>query len=79
MATPLERVQQLDLVARLKSAYTDLPDAPTPELIDHDRFTAYTKTPHDVGGEPDAPIAWENKQYEIWEESTYVMLSLIHI
>jgi hypothetical protein len=77
MATPLERVQQLDLVARLKSAYTDLPDAPTPELIDHDRFTAYTKTPHDVGGEPDAPIPWENKQYEIWEESTYVMCEVL--
>jgi len=61
MTTPLNRVTHLDLVARLKSAYPDLPDAPTPDLIDHERFTAYAKTPHDVGGEPDAPIPWENK------------------
>ena len=77
MATPLDRATQLDLVARLKSAYPELPDAPTPDLIDHDRFTAYTKTPHDVGGEPDAPIAWENKQYEIWEENTYIMCEVL--
>ena len=49
MATPLDRAAQLDLVARLKSAYPELPDAPTPDLIDHDRFTAYTKTPKAVG------------------------------
>jgi thiocyanate hydrolase subunit beta len=77
MATPLDRATQLDLVARLKSSYPELPDAPTPDLIDHDRFTAYTKTPHDVGGEPDAPIAWENKQYEIWEENTYIMCEVL--
>jgi thiocyanate hydrolase subunit alpha/thiocyanate hydrolase subunit beta len=47
-------------MARLKSAFTDLPDAPYPDLLDHERFTAYMKTPHDVGGEPDAPIKFEN-------------------
>ncbi|BBY10249.1 hypothetical protein MMARJ_09890 [Mycobacterium marseillense] len=62
MATPLDRVQQLDLVARLKSAYPELPDAPTPDLIDHDRFAAYVKTPHDVGGEPDAPIEFGEQE-----------------
>ena len=40
MATPLDRANQLDLVARLKSSYPELPDAPTPDLIDHERFTA---------------------------------------
>ena len=77
MTTPLDRVTQLDLVARLKSSYPELPDAPTPDLIDHERFAAYAKTPHDVGGEPDAPIAWENKQYEMWEENTYVMCEVL--
>jgi thiocyanate hydrolase subunit beta len=77
MTTPLNRVNHLSLVARLKSAYSDLPDAPTPDLIDHERFTAYTKTPHDVGGEPDAPIHWENKQYELWEHNTYVMCEVL--
>ncbi|MGB6762414.1 SH3-like domain-containing protein [Mycobacterium sp.] len=77
MTTPLNRVTHLDLVARLKSAYPDLPDAPTPDLVDHERFTAYAKTPHDVGGEPDAPIPWENKQYETWEHNTYVMCEVL--
>src|SRR5690348_17049901 len=39
MSTAAERAAQLDLVARLKSAYPELPDAPTPDLLDHDRIT----------------------------------------
>jgi hypothetical protein len=31
------------------------------------------KTSHDVGGEPDAPMKYENKQYELWEHNTYVI------
>jgi len=77
MTTPRDRVSHLDLIARLKSAFTDLPDAPSPDLIDHERFTAYVKTPHDVGGEPDAPIKFENKQYEAWEENTYVLCEVL--
>ncbi len=77
MTTPLDRVAHLDLVARLKSSYPELPDAPTPDLIDHERFTAYVKTPHDVGGEPDAPLEFENKQYETWEQNTYVMCEVL--
>lgn len=77
MTTPSDRVSHLDLMARLKSAFTDLPDAPTPDLIDHERFIAYMKTPHDVGGEPDAPIKFENKQYEIWEHNTYVLCEVL--
>ncbi len=77
MTTPLERITHLDLVARLKSAYPELPDAPTPDLIDHERFAAYIKTSHDVGGEPDAPLEYENKQYEEWEENTYIMCEVL--
>ncbi|MGH3596571.1 MAG: SH3-like domain-containing protein, partial [Mycobacterium sp.] len=77
MTTPFDRVSQLDLMARLRSAFTDLPDAPTPDLIDHERFTAYMKTPHDVGGEPDAPIKFEDKQYELWEHNTYVLCEVL--
>jgi hypothetical protein len=77
MDTAAERASHLDLVARLKSAFTDLPDAPSPDLIDHERFTAYVKTPHDVGGEPAAPEKFENKQYEIWEHNTYVTCEVL--
>src|SRR3979409_155472 len=77
VSTAAERATQLDLIARLKSAYPELPDAPTPDLIDHDRFWAYMKTNHDVGGEPDAPIKYENKQYELWEHMTYVICEVL--
>src|ERR1700752_1833729 len=77
MTTPLDRAAHLELVARLKSAYPELPDAPTPDLIDHERFTAYMKTSHDVGGEPDAPMKYENKQYEGWEENPYVTCEVL--
>jgi hypothetical protein len=77
MSTAAERAAHLDLVARLKSSYPEIVDAPTPDLIDHDYFTAYMKTSHDVGGEPDVPMKYENKQYEKWEELTYIMCEVL--
>jgi hypothetical protein len=77
MTTPQDRVSHLDLIARLRSSFPDLPQAPTPDLIDHERFTAYVKTVHDVGGEPATPEKFENKQYEGWEENTYVLCELL--
>jgi thiocyanate hydrolase subunit beta len=46
--------------------------APTPDEVDHAQFRALMKTPHDVGGELDVPVRYELKQYEQWEENTYV-------
>jgi hypothetical protein len=77
MSTAAERSAQLDLVARLKSAYPELPDAPYPDMISHERFVAYMKTNHDVGGEPDAPMRYVNKQYEYWEHMTYVICEVL--
>ena len=77
MSSAAERATQLDLVARLKSAYPELPDAPTPDMLDHARFVAYMKPVHDVGGEPDAPMKYENKDYEYWEHMTYVMCEVL--
>jgi thiocyanate hydrolase subunit beta len=77
MTTQQDRATHLDLIARLRSSFPDLPQAPTPDLIDHERFTAYVKTVHDVGGEPAAPEKFENKQYEGWEENTYVLCELL--
>ena len=77
MSTAAERADHLDLVARLRSSYPELPDAPSPDFIDHEYYTAYMKTQHDVGGEPFAPIKYENKQYEGWEENTYVMCEVL--
>ncbi|MGW6422737.1 SH3-like domain-containing protein [Nocardia sp. NPDC055053] len=77
MSTAEDRAAALDLVARLKSSYPELPDAPAPDLLDHARLWAYLKTDHDVGGEPDSPITYENKQYEMWEHNTYVICEVL--
>ncbi|HUO37446.1 MAG TPA: nitrile hydratase subunit beta, partial [Mycobacterium sp.] len=77
MTTPAERVSHLDLIAQLRSSFTDLPEAPPPDLIDHERYTAYVKTVHDVGGEPTVASKFENKQYEGWEENTYVTCEVL--
>lgn len=77
MSTAAERAAQLALVARLRSAFPELPDAPTPDQLDHARITAYLKPVHDVGGEPDAPMTYQNKQYEYWEEMTYVICEVL--
>ena len=46
-------------------------------MSDHERITAYLKPVHDVGGEPDAPMKYENKQYELWEHMTYVTCEVL--
>lgn len=46
-------------------------DAPYPDLIDHVRFRECLRTPHDVGGELDTPIQWEEKEEEEWELNTF--------
>ena len=35
------------------------------------------KPVHDVGGEPDAPMKYEDKDYEYWEHMTYVMCEVL--
>ena len=77
MSTAAERATQLALVGRLRSAFPEIPDAPTPDLMDHARLVALTKPVHDVGGEPDAPMKYENKDYEYWEHMTYVICEVL--
>lgn len=77
MTTPAERARQVELVTQLKPTFPDVQDAPYPDQINHERFAAYMKTPHDVGGEPDAPIQFMAKQYEQWELNTYILCEVL--
>ncbi|WP_071288156.1 SH3-like domain-containing protein [Mycolicibacterium llatzerense] len=77
MSTAAERAAQLGLTSRLKSSYPELPDAPYPDMLDSARIAAYLKPVHDVGGEPDAPMEYVNKQYELWEHMTYVICEVL--
>lgn len=69
--------RQLTLSRQLQPAFHDVQDAPAPDQIDHARFQAHMRTPHDVGGEPDAPITFELKEYEHWEHNTYVTCEVL--
>lgn len=48
------------------------PEAPYPDVLTHEAFREYMRSPHDVGGEQDLPVQWEEKQEEQWEINTYV-------
>jgi hypothetical protein len=45
--------------------------------IPHERFEAYMWPSHDVGGQPDAPVQYEEKEEEQWELDTYVTCEVL--
>lgn len=77
MSNRSEVLGDLELARQLRPAFHRAEDAPPPDEVDSARFRALMKTAHDVGGEPDTPIAYELKQYEQWEENTYVTCEVL--
>jgi hypothetical protein len=65
-------MKHLNLVGQLQPSLHQPQHAPFPDAIDHALYRAIMRTPHDVGGEPDVPILWEEKEEEQWELNTYV-------
>lgn len=61
-----------DFVSQLRPALHRNRDWPYPDEIDHELIRAYMKVPHDVGGEPDAPATFEEKEEEQWEMNAFV-------
>ncbi len=74
MSSPTRQqvLRHIELVGQLQPALHQPQHAPFPEAIDHALFRAYMRTSHDVGGEPDVPIQYEEKEEEQWELNTYV-------
>ncbi|KKC04735.1 nitrile hydratase [Mycobacterium nebraskense] len=66
-----------DFVSQLRVAFHQLRDWAYPDEIDHNLFRALMKTPHDVGGEPDAPAVFEEKEEEQWELNTFVTCEVL--
>lgn len=66
-----EVLRHINVVGLMQPALHKQTHAPSPDEIDHTLFRAYTRTPHDVGGEPDVPIMWEEKEEEQWELNTF--------
>ena len=73
MSSPTrERVlAHIDFMGHLQPALHKQTHAPYPDDIDHALYRAYTRMVHDVGGEPDVPISWEEKEEEQWELNTF--------
>lgn len=66
-----EVLRHLNSVGQLQPALHKQTHAPAPDEIDHALWRAYTRTPHDIGGEPDVPIVWSEKEEEQWELNTF--------
>ena len=66
-----------DPVSQLRLTFHRLQDWAYPDQINHSLFQAYMKTPHDVGGEPDAPATFEEKEEEQWELNTFVTAEVL--
>jgi len=70
-------MRHLDVVGHLQPALHLPQHAPYPDLVDNAHYRAYTRMSHDVGGEPDVPITWEEKEEEQWEHNTFVTCEVL--
>jgi hypothetical protein len=61
----------------LRVAFHRFQDWAYPDEIDQSLFQAFMKTSHDVGGEPDAPATWEEKEEEQWELDAFVTCEVL--
>lgn len=70
-------LRHINILGQMQPALHRATHAPAPDEIDNAHFRAYTRSPHDVGGEPDIPIAWEEKEEEVWEHNTFVTCEVL--
>lgn len=70
-------MRHLDIVGQIQPALHQPTHAPSPDMIDNAHFRAYTRSPHDVGGEADISIPWEEKEEEVWEHNTFVTCEVL--
>jgi thiocyanate hydrolase subunit beta len=66
-----------DYASQLHPALHLREDWAYPDGFDHALYEAFMKTPHDVGGEPDAPAKFEEKQEEEWELNMFVTCEVL--
>ena len=70
-------MRHLDLVGHLQPALHVPQHAPYPDLVDNAHYRAYTRSAHDVGGEYDVPIRYEEKEEEQWELNTFATCEVL--
>ena len=75
MPSRAEVRQQQDIKTALVPAIHATQAAPYE--IPSARFAAFMQPVHDVGGEPDVPVRYEEKEEEQWELDTYVTCEVL--
>ena len=70
-------LQHIDVVGLMQPALHQETHAPSPDEVDNVNYRAYTRASHDVGGERDVPIPWEEKEEEVWEHNTFVTCEVL--
>ncbi len=66
-----EVLRHLQSVGYVQPALHKQTHAPYPDAIDHTLWRTYTRSVHDIGGEADVPIRYEEKEEEQWELNTF--------
>jgi hypothetical protein len=67
--------QQQDIKGRLAPTIHETQTAPYE--IPSARYAAFMQPVHDIGGEPDVPVPYEEKEEEQWELNTYVTCEVL--
>lgn len=67
-----EVLRHLQAVVELQPPVQQTGKAPYSWTITHELFRAYTRSPHDVGGEVDVPVEWTEEHGEAWGYRAYV-------
>jgi thiocyanate hydrolase subunit beta len=75
MTSRPELRQQYDIIASFQPAL-HVPQNWNYENT-HSLFEALMHPPHDVGGQPDVPVYYEEKEEEEWELNTYVTCEVL--
>jgi hypothetical protein len=75
MPSRSELRKHYEIVGQLAPAIHKIQDAPY--TVTADQYEAYLRPPHDVGGEPDVPLRYEEKEEEQWELDTYVTCEVL--
>jgi hypothetical protein len=70
-------MRHLDIVGHLQPALHQPQHAPAPDQVDNAHIRAYTRSSHDLGGEPDITIQYEEKEEEIWELNTFATCEVL--
>lgn len=76
-STRAEVHRHIGMMSQVQPALHKQTHAPAPDEIDHTLFRAYTRSAHDVGGEPDVSVGFHEKEEEIWELNTFATCEVL--